>query len=185
MTQCTNCTHHTHQTPTIRKRIATDLYLTYILKENGQEIDLAARENISVTIVKGTTEQRTENYIINGSTITIQLSAKDNNSLGRFSLRIEYDLATAISETGRTHLIHDIPQAYEIVSRSTQETPFNNTTVESTILRFGQDGADAFQTWKHYANRPEATYEDYLTAMRQPLTEINAQYDNGYLTLTL
>ncbi|MCI6672544.1 MAG: hypothetical protein SOX84_07840 [Prevotella sp.] len=164
-----NCCNFTNETSTIRKRVGTDLFLTYVLKENGQEVNLSEREDIKVFIFKAgvfDSKERQENFSVSGSSLQLQINAKENTRKGVFGIRIEYRVQNALSETGYMVVIHDIPTAFEIVGSSSQETLPENLNAESDVIRFGVDGLNAFETWKKYTDRVDATFEDYMAAIK-------------------
>ena len=51
-----------------------------------------------------------------------------------------------------------------------------------------KDGLDGYTLWKQETNQPNATYNDYISYLRQPISEfinsINFDYENGTLTIT-
>lgn len=177
-----SCSNFTHEMPTIRKRVGTDLFLTYVLKENGQEVNLSEREDIKVFIFKEgafDSRERQENFSVSGSSLQLQINAKENTRKGVFGIRIEYRVQNALSETGYMVVIHDIPTAFEIVGSSSQETLPENLKAESDVIRFGVDGLDAFETWKKYTDRAEATFEDYMEAIKGERGEKGEQGERG------
>lgn len=177
-----NCCNFTNETPTIRKRVGTDLFLTYVLKENGQEVNLSEREDIKVFIFKVgafDNKERQENFSVSGSSLQLQINAKENTRKGVFGIRIEYRVQNALSETGYMVVIHDIPTAFEIVGSSSQETLPENLKAESDVIRFGVDGLDAFETWKKYTDRADATFEDYMAAIKGERGEKGEQGERG------
>lgn len=63
------CSSYTHDLPLIKRRVGTDLFLTYVLKENGQEVNLSEREDIKVFIFKEgafDSRERQENFSVSG-----------------------------------------------------------------------------------------------------------------------
>ena len=175
-----------HKEITIKKRVGTDLFLTFALFEKEQAVDLSARRNIEVRIMKHGSVRRykTENFTTEGNQLSIQYNATANDQIGVYDVSISYDVDDDKSETGFQHIVHDIPLAFEIVPVSVCETGLN-IPVESHVVRFGTDGLDAFECWKKHTNRPTATFDDYLEALREPLRNIKTSYEGGYLTLEL
>ncbi|MDY3935733.1 MAG: collagen-like protein, partial [Prevotella sp.] len=109
----------------------------------------------------------------------LQINAKANTKKGVFGIRIEYKVANALSETGYMVVVHDIPNAFEIVGSSTQESLPENLKTESDVIRFGTDGLDAFETWKKYTDRADATFDDYMAAIKGERGEKGEQGEKG------
>lgn len=160
----------------IKKRVGTDLFLTFALKENGVDAPLSERENIAVYIQRNTiykSPKKIENFTVQGSNISIQYNALDNNTVGVFNVSIEYDMTSAASETDAVHLVSDIVNAFEIVPFSVEETTIDdNIIINANTVMFGVDGLDSFETWKKYTNQPNATFNDYIIAMKVPYSNI-------------
>ena len=121
------------------------------LREGDKGVDLSKCKNLEVSIVKENSlaaNSRTENVTINGSRIALQINAKDNNKVGVFRVSVAYDVENADSETGFIHVIRDIPNAFEIIPLSTEETQAMVFVVSSqggfkpTGMRDGKDGKD-------------------------------------------
>ena len=111
--------------PLIRKRVNTDLFLVFELREGDKGVELSKCKNLSVSIVKENSlvaNSRAENVTINGSRIAVQINAKDNKRIGVFRVSVAYDVENADSETGFIHVVRDIPNAFEIIPLSTEET---------------------------------------------------------------
>ena len=111
--------------PLIRKRVNTDLFLVFELREGDKGVDLSKCKNLSVSIVKENSlvaNSRAENVTINGSRIAVQINAKDNKQIGVFRVSVAYDVENADSETDFIHVVRDIPKAFEIIPLSTEET---------------------------------------------------------------
>ena len=114
--------------PLIRKRVNTDLFLVFELREGDKGVDLSKCKNLEVSIVK-------ENSL-------------DNKRVGVFRLSVAYDVENADSETGFIHVVKDIPKAFEIIPLSTEETQAMVFVVSSqgglkpTDARDGKDGKD-------------------------------------------
>lgn len=111
--------------PLIRKRVNTDLFLVFELREGDKGVELSKCKNLSVSIVKENSlvaNSRAENVTINGSRIAVQVNAKDNKQVGVFRVSVAYDVENADSETGFIHVVRDIPKAFEIIPLSTEET---------------------------------------------------------------
>lgn len=111
--------------PLIRKRVNTDLFLVFELREGDKGVDLSKCKNLLVSIVKENSlvaNSRAENVTINGSRIAVQINAKDNKQIGVFRVSVAYDVENADSETGFIHVVRDIPKAFEIIPLSTEET---------------------------------------------------------------
>ena len=111
--------------PLIRKRVNTDLFLVFELREGDKGVDLSKCKNLSVSIVKENSlvaNSRAENVTINGSRIAVQINASDNKRVGIFRVSVAYDVENADSETGFIHVVRDIPKAFEIIPLSTEET---------------------------------------------------------------
>ena len=137
--------------PLIRKRVNTDLFLVFELREGDKGVDLSKCKNLEVSIVKENSlaaNSRTENVTINGSRIAVQINAKDNNKVGIFRVSVAYDVENEDSETGFIHVVRDIPKAFEIIPLSTEETQAMVFVVSSqgglmpTEVRDGKDGKD-------------------------------------------
>ena len=111
--------------PLIRKRVNTDLFLVFELREGDKGVELSKCKNLSVSIVKENSlvaNSRAENVTINGSRIAVQINAKDNKQIGVFRVSVAYDVENADSETGFIHVVRDILKAFEIIPLSTEET---------------------------------------------------------------
>lgn len=111
--------------PLIRKRVNTDLFLVFELREGDKGVDLSKCKNLLVSIVKENSlvaNSRAENVTINGSRIAVQINASDNKRVGVFRVSVAYDVENADSETGFIHVVRDIPKAFEIIPLSTEET---------------------------------------------------------------
>ena len=137
--------------PLIRKRVSTDLFLVFELREGDKGVDLSKCKNLSVSIVKENSlvaNSRAENVTINGSRIAVQINAKDNKRIGVFRVSVAYDVENADSETGFIHVVRDIPKAFEIIPLSTEETQAMVFVVSSqgglkpTDAKDGRDGKD-------------------------------------------
>lgn len=137
--------------PLIRKRVNTDLFLVFELREGGKGVDLSKCKNLSVSIVKENSlvaNSRAENVTINGSRIAVQINAKDNKQIGVFRVSVAYDVENADSETGFIHVVRDILKAFEIIPLSTEETQAMVFVVSSqgglkpTDAKDGRDGKD-------------------------------------------
>lgn len=137
--------------PLIRKRVNTDLFLVFELREGDKGVELSKCKNLSVSIVKENSlvaNSRAENVTINGSRIAVQVNAKDNKQVGVFRVSVAYDVENADSETGFIHVVRDIPKAFEIIPLSTEETQAMVFVVSSqgglkpTDARDGKDGKD-------------------------------------------
>lgn len=135
--------------PLIRKRVNTDLFLVFELREGNKGVELSKCKNLSVSIVKENSlvaNSRAENVTINGSRIAVQINAKDNKQIGVFRVSVAYDVENADSETGFIHVVRDIPKAFEIIPLSTEETQAMVFVVSSqgglkpTDARDGKDG---------------------------------------------
>ena len=111
--------------PLIRKRVNTDLFLVFELREGDKGVDLSKCKNLEVSIVKENSlvaNSRAENVTINDSRIAVQINARDNKQIGVFRVSVAYDVENADSETGFIHVVRDIPNAFEIIPLSTEET---------------------------------------------------------------
>lgn len=135
--------------PLIRKRVNTDLFLVFELREGGKGVELSKCKNLSVSIVKENSlvaNSRAENVTISGSRIAVQINAKDNKQIGVFRVSVAYDVENADSETGFIHVVRDIPKAFEIIPLSTEETQAMVFVVSSqgglkpTEAKDGKDG---------------------------------------------
>ena len=135
--------------PLIRKRVNTDLFLVFELREGDKGVELSKCKNLSVSIVKENSlvaNSRVENVTINGSRIAVQINAKDNKQVGVFRVSVAYDVENADSETGFIHVVRDIPNAFEIIPLSTEETQAMVFVVSSqgglkpTDAKDGKDG---------------------------------------------
>ncbi len=137
--------------PLIRKRVNTDLFLVFELREGDKGVELSKCKNLLVSIVKENSlvaNSRAENVTINGSRIAVQINAKDNKQVGVFRVSVAYDVENADSETGFVHVVRDIPNAFEIIPLSTEETQAMVFVVSSqgglkpTDAKDGKDGKD-------------------------------------------
>lgn len=135
--------------PLIRKRVNTDLFLVFELREGDKGVDLSKCKNLLVSIVKEDSlvaNSRAENVTINGSRIAVQINASDNKRVGIFRVSVAYDVENADSETGFIHVVRDIPKAFEITPLSTEETQAMVFVVSSqgglkpTEAKDGKDG---------------------------------------------
>lgn len=135
--------------PLIRKRVNTDLFLVFELREGDKGVDLSKCKNLEVSIVKENSlvaNSRAENVTINGSRIAVQVNANDNKQIGVFRVSVAYDVENADSETGFIHVVRDIPKAFEIIPLSTEETQAMVFVVSSqgglkpTDAKAGKDG---------------------------------------------
>lgn len=135
--------------PLIRKRVNTDLFLVFELREGDKGVDLSKCKNLEVSIVKENSlvaNSRAENVTINGSRIAVQVNANDNKQIGVFRVSVAYDVENADSETGFIHVVKDIPKAFEIIPLSTEETQAMVFVVSSqgglkpTDAKDGKDG---------------------------------------------
>jgi len=135
--------------PLIRKRVNTDLFLVFELREGDKGVDLSKCKNLEVSIVKENSlvaNSRAENVTINGSRIAVQINASDNKRVGVFRVSVAYDVENADSETGFIHVVRDIPKAFEIIPLSTEETQAMVFVVSSqgglkpTDAKDGKDG---------------------------------------------
>lgn len=135
--------------PLIRKRVNTDLFLVFELREGDKGVELSKCKNLSVSIVKENSlvaNSRAENVTINGSRIAVQINAMDNKQIGVFRVSVAYDVENADSETGFIHVVRDIPKAFEIIPLSTEETQAMVFVVSSqgglkpTDAKDGKDG---------------------------------------------
>ena len=147
--------------PLIRKRVNTDLFLVFELREGNKGVELSKCKNLSVSIVKENSlvaNSRAENVTINGSRIAVQINAKDNKQIGVFRVSVAYDVENADSETGFIHVVRDIPKAFEIIPLSTEETQAMVFVVSSqgglkpTDARDGKDGR--FKRVEHESKAP-------------------------------
>ena len=150
--------------PLIRKRVNTDLFLVFELREGDKGIELSKCKNLSVSIVKENSlvaNSRAENVAINGSRIAVQINAKDNKRIGVFRVSVAYDVENADSETGFIHVVRDIPNAFEIIPLSTEETQAMVFVVSSqgglkpTEAHDGKDGR--FKRVVHESNDTTCT----------------------------
>ena len=137
--------------PLIRKRVNTDLFLVFELREGGKGVELSKCKNLEVSIVKENSlvaNSRAENVTISGSRIAVQINARDNKQIGVFRVSVAYDVENADSETGIIHVVRDIPKAFEIIPLSTEETQAMVFVVSSqgglkpTDAKDGRDGKD-------------------------------------------
>lgn len=135
--------------PLIRKRVNTDLFLVFELREGDKGVDLSKCKNLEVSIVKENSlvaNSRAENVTINGSRIAVQVNANDNKQIGVFRVSVAYDVENVDSETGFIHVVRDIPKAFEIIPLSTEETQAMVFVVSSqgglkpTDAKDGKDG---------------------------------------------
>ena len=135
--------------PLIRKRVNTDLFLVFELRDGDKGVDLSKCKNLSVSIVKENSlvaNSRAENVTINDSRIAVQINAKDNKQIGVFRVSVAYDVENEDSETGFIHVVRDIPKAFEIIPLSTEETQAMVFVVSSqgglkpTDAKDGKDG---------------------------------------------
>ncbi len=135
--------------PLIRKRVNTDLFLVFELREGDKGVELSKCKNLSVSIVKENSlvaNSRAENVTINGSRVAVQINASDNKRVGVFRVSVAYDVENADSETGFIHVVRDIPNAFEIIPLSTEETQAMVFVVSSqgglkpTDAKDGKDG---------------------------------------------
>ena len=150
--------------PLIRKRVNTDLFLVFELREGNKGVELSKCKNLSVSIVKENSllaNSRAENVTINGSRIAVQINAKDNKQIGVFRVSVAYDVENVDSETGFIHVVRDIPNAFEIIPLSTEETQAMVFVVSSqgglkpTDARDGKDGR--FKRVVHESNDTTCT----------------------------
>lgn len=150
--------------PLIRKRVNTDLFLVFELREGDKGVELSKCKNLLVSIVKENSlvaNSRAENVTINGSRIAVQINAKDNKQIGVFRVSVAYDVENADSETGFIHVVRDIPKAFEIIPLSTEETQAMVFVVSSqgglkpTEAHDGKDGR--FKRVVHESNDTTCT----------------------------
>ena len=137
--------------PLIRKRVNTDLFLVFELREGDKGVELSKCKNLAVSIVKENSlvaNPRAENVTINGSRIAVQINAEDNKKVGVFRVSVAYDVENADSETGFIHVVRDIPNAFEIIPLSTEETQAmvfvvsHQGGLKPTDAKDGKDGKD-------------------------------------------
>ena len=135
--------------PLIRKRVGTDLFLVLEMREEGKGVDFSKCKNVKICIVNEdgiTSKCWKENVITKGSRLAIQMNAIDNNITGIFRVSVIYDIPSDDSETGFIHVVRDIPNAFEIIPLSTEETQAMVFVVSSqgglkpTDARDGKDG---------------------------------------------
>ena len=111
--------------PLIRKRVGTDLFLVLEMREEGKGVDFSKCKNVKICIVNEdgiTSKCWKENVTTKGSRLAIQMHATDNNITGIFRVSVIYDIPSDDSETGFIHVVRDIPNAFEIIPLSTEET---------------------------------------------------------------
>lgn len=135
--------------PLIRKRVGTDLFLVLEMREEGKGIDFSKCKNVKICIVNEdgiTSKCWKENVTTKGSRLAIQMNATDNNITGIFRVSVIYDIPSDDSETGFIHVVRDIPNAFEIIPLSTEETQAMVFVVSSqgglkpTVAKDGKDG---------------------------------------------
>ena len=139
---------YTNESPLpLKKRVGTDLFLTFEIRENGRLVDLSQREDITVELQKENsfTKRRTENFTVSGSRVMVQVNAADNNTVGVFCVSISYSIMASGSETGFVRVTQDYPHAYEIVRSSTEETENACPVITSgrIVTGGGGSGVDA------------------------------------------
>lgn len=111
--------------PLIRKRVGTDLFLVLEMREEGKGVDFSKCKNVKICVVNEdgiTSKCWKENVTTKGSRLAIQMNATDNNITGIFRVSVIYDIPSDDSETGFIHVVRDIPNAFEIIPLSTEET---------------------------------------------------------------
>lgn len=135
--------------PLIRKRVGTDLFLVLEMREEGKGVDFSKCKNVKICVVNEdgiTSKCWKENVTTKGSRLAIQMNATDNNITGIFRVSVAYDVENADSETGFIHVVRDIPNAFEIIPLSTEETQAMVFVVSSqgglkpTDAKDGKDG---------------------------------------------
>lgn len=172
----------------IKKRIGTDLFLRFSILENNEPADLSTVKNFTVYVTRNdNTVKSIQTYTIEGNIVKIQWSNTENDSLGFFTITAEYDRDCTESDTGLVHYAVDYPNAFQIVPFSIKEENLE-TILSGDANQPAKDGLDNLQLWKKETNQPNATYDDYLTFLKKPVTDfvdsIAFSYDNGILTLT-
>ena len=111
--------------PLIRKRVGTDLFLVLEMREEGKGVDFSKCKNVKICIVNEdgiTSKCWKESVTTKGSRLALQMNATDNNITGIFRVSVIYDIPSDDSETGFIHVVRDIPNAFEIIPLSTEET---------------------------------------------------------------
>nr|DAP52728.1 MAG TPA: hypothetical protein [Caudoviricetes sp.] len=135
--------------PLIRKRVSTDLFLVLEMREEGKGVDFSKCKNVKICVVNEdgiTSKCWKENVTTKGSRLAIQMNATDNNITGIFRVSVIYDIPSDDSETGFIHVVRDIPNAFEIIPLSTEETQAMVFVVSSqgglkpTDAKDGKDG---------------------------------------------
>lgn len=172
----------------IKKRIGTDLFLRFSILENNEPADLSTVKNFTVYITRNdNTVKSIQTYTIEGNIVKIQWSNTENDSLGFFTITAEYDRDCTESDTGLVHYAVDYPNAFQIVPFSIKEENLE-TILSGDANQPAKDGLDGYTLWKQETNQPNATYNDYISYLRQPISEfinsINFDYENGALTIT-
>lgn len=150
--------------PLIRKRVGTDLFLVLEMREEGKGVDFSKCKNVKICIVNEdgiTSKCWKENVTTKGSRLAIQMNATDNNITGIFRVSVIYDIPSDDSETGLIHVVRDIPNAFEIIPLSTEETQAMVFVVNSqgglkpTEAHDGKDGR--FKRVVHESNDTTCT----------------------------
>lgn len=150
--------------PLIRKRVGTDLFLVLEMREEGKGVDFSKCKNVKICVVNEdgiTSKCWKENVTTKGSRLAIQMNATDNNITGIFRVSVIYDIPSDDSETGFIHVVRDIPNAFEIIPLSTEETQAMVFVVSSqgglkpTEAHDGKDGR--FKRVVHESNDTTCT----------------------------
>ena len=150
--------------PLIRKRVGTDLFLVLEMREEGKGVDFSKCKNVKICIVNEdgiTSKCWKESVTTKGSRLAIQMNATDNNITGIFRVSVIYDIPSDDSETGFIHVVRDIPNAFEIIPLSTEETQAMVFVVSSqgglkpTEAHDGKDGR--FKRVVHESNDTTCT----------------------------
>lgn len=150
--------------PLIRKRVGTDLFLVLEMREEGKGVDFSKCKNVKICVVNEdgiTSKCWKESVTTKGSRLAIQMNATDNNITGIFRVSVIYDIPSDDSETGFIHVVRDIPNAFEIIPLSTEETQAMVFVVSSqgglkpTEAHDGKDGR--FKRVVHESNDTTCT----------------------------
>lgn len=147
----------------MRKRIGNDFHFLWIIKDNGQTVDISEVDDFTITIKSQNGEEITPPYtLVNGSPL-VQCNKEQLGTTGLYVINASWRVEDSTFSDGFRDCAADV-DAFEIVQKSAQEI---GELVITTDIAIGYYGKNAYEVWVENGNAGK-TYEDYVAFLQKP-----------------
>lgn len=168
----------------LKKRINTEIFRKYTIKnKSGNDVDMTNAYDIILYIQRqGSSQLLKEDFTRAGNVLSFQFSSEENNHIGLFDIHVEWKNPNINSEIGYNQEHADKTSDFEIVKSTEQEEDDDATSVLTSQTQY-KDGASAFAIWKSKYGTETSTEDDFLAWLREPITSLQTEFQDGVLTI--